>query len=54
METEDRKGTLLLIGDWNGRVGNKPQDSKCRFGKYGKKEENNNGKQIIDLLLILK
>lgn len=46
--TEEARGTLYLVGDFNSRVGKKDIEYKTIIGKHGEEERNNNGRRLLD------
>uniref|UniRef100_A0A1Y1M3Z3 Reverse transcriptase domain-containing protein n=1 Tax=Photinus pyralis TaxID=7054 RepID=A0A1Y1M3Z3_PHOPY len=51
-EIEEIKGRLLIIGDLNGRVGKRNQESGETIGTYGETTLNNNGRRLVDFCLL--
>lgn len=49
--TEDAKARLIVMGDFNGRVGKKDEETRETIGMYGERTRNNNGKRLIDYCL---
>lgn len=48
---EDSKGKVIILGDLNGRVGNKDEKTGDILGIHGEKARNNNGFRIIDFCI---
>lgn len=46
--TEEARGTLYLVGDFNSRVGKKDIEYKTIIGKHGEEKRNNNGRRLLD------
>ena len=44
------KGRIILLGDFNARVGNKGLDSDDVVGLYGEDMCNSNGSKLIELM----
>lgn len=51
-ETEGVTGKLLLMGDFNARVGRRDGETGGTIGRYGEDTRNSNGKRLIDFCLI--
>ena len=45
---------LMLIGDWNGKVGKNSEKSEGRAGKFRENTKNNNGQKIVNRILYAK
>ncbi|XP_072403197.1 uncharacterized protein [Diabrotica undecimpunctata] len=45
---DSRESNIIIIGDLNGRVGVKDQESSDVLGQHGEQVRNNNGQRIID------
>lgn len=52
LQTENKKGSLIVLGDLNGRVGNRPDLTENCVGRHGEDSINRNGKRIIDFCII--
>ena len=50
--TEEAKGRLIILGDLNGRVGEKDEETGETIGHYGESVRNSNGKRLIDFCIM--
>lgn len=49
---EDVRGRLIVIGDINGRVGKKDEETGEVIGMHGEEERNNNGRRLINFCIL--
>lgn len=49
--TDSCNGVIIIMGDFNGRVGSKDEKYNTSLGKFGENKRNNNGKRILDYCL---
>lgn len=50
--TEDAKGKIIIMGDFNSRVGNRDETYKAIIGTHGESIRNNNGERLLDFCLM--
>jgi Reverse transcriptase (RNA-dependent DNA polymerase)/Endonuclease-reverse transcriptase len=51
MEMETARGTIFVLGDFNGRVGKKDSKYNTVIGTHGENTRNNNGRRLLDFCI---